>query len=257
MQNNTFSTLFVGQNLIRLVTVDSTNDYLKNLASKSEPLPEGTVIMADHQSQGRGQQNGKWVVEPGKNLTFSIFFKPSFLPIEKQFLLNTAISVGVQTAMHKVLGDGVLIKWPNDIFYKNKKMGGILIENTLSHVGIKQSVIGIGLNVNQQDFDEELAEKATSIINILHQEYDLKILLADICNAIEAAYLRLKAKQYTQLKSLYTDSLYLFNTKAKYRSNGHYFNGTIVGVEETGILLLEIEGEIQRFNFKEIEFIHT
>ncbi len=255
MQNNTFSTLFVGQNLIRLITVDSTSDYLKALASKSEPLPEGTVIMADHQYKGRGQQGSKWLTEAGKNLTFSIFLKPSFLKAETQFLLNIAVSLGINRALSPLLNEQLSIKWPNDVYYGNQKLGGILIENTLSNNNIKHSVVGIGINVNQTQFDGELTGEAISIIQVLDKNFDLQILLSRICETIEAAYLKLKEGQNELLKKQYLDKLYRGKQRALFKSNGRVFEGKITGIEDSGLLLLDINGEIQKFNAKEIVFI--
>ena len=161
MQNNTFSTLFVGQNLIKLSSVDSTNNFLKSLVSNSEPLPEGTVIMADDQYAGRGQQNNIWKAEPGKNLTFSVLLKPTFLPLSQQFLLNMVVSTAINNALSHFLSDGLSVKWPNDIYFRDQKIGGVLIENTIVGNDIKTAIIGIGINVNQQHFEAELTVKAT------------------------------------------------------------------------------------------------
>ncbi|MHB1178435.1 MAG: biotin--[acetyl-CoA-carboxylase] ligase, partial [Daejeonella sp.] len=116
MQNNTFSGLFVGQNLIKLKEVSSTNSFLKDALSKSTPLLEGTVIMADKQFAGRGQTNNVWMSEPGQNLTFSILLNPSFLQIDKQFELNKAISLALNDVLRNYTGDQALIKWPNDAY---------------------------------------------------------------------------------------------------------------------------------------------
>lgn len=256
MQNNTFSTLFVGQNLIRLITVDSTSDYLKSLASKSEPLPEGTVIMADHQYKGRGQQGSNWLTEAGKNLTFSIFLKPAFLKAETQFLLNIAVSLGINWALGPLLiNERLSIKWPNDIYYGNQKLGGILIENALINNHIKHSVVGIGINVNQTQFDKELTREAVSIIQILNKNFDLQILLSRFCETIEAAYLNLKEGENELLKKQYMDKLYRGKQRTLFESNGKVFEGKIIGIEDSGLLLLEINGEMQKFNAKEIAFI--
>ena len=123
MQNNIFSGLFVGQNFVSIKEVDSTNTFLKNLVSNSKPVIEGTVIMAESQYAGRGQQNNGWHAEAGKNLTFSILLKPSFLPLADQFDLTRAISLGVFDALLPLLGDKLKIKWPNDIYYANNKLG--------------------------------------------------------------------------------------------------------------------------------------
>ncbi|RZL46442.1 MAG: biotin--[acetyl-CoA-carboxylase] ligase [Pedobacter sp.] len=257
MQNNTFSTLFVGQNLIKLLAVDSTNNFLKNLVSKSEPLPEGTVIMADDQFAGRGQQENAWHAEPGKNLTFSIFLRPTFLPVNKQFLLNMAVSIAINKALITFLPNHVSVKWPNDIYYGDKKLGGVLIENSLVGTTLKTSIIGIGLNVNQQKFSAELNHKATSLHQILQEDVNLQLLLAEICSQIESLYLQLKAGRYTFLRDAYVDRLYKINKPSLYRQNGEVFEGTIKGVSDLGLLNVERNGKIVRYNFKEIEFINT
>lgn len=257
MQNNTFSTLFVGQNLIKLLAVDSTNNFLKSLVSKSEPLPEGTVIMADDQFAGRGQQENTWHADPGKNLTVSILLKPAFLPLQKHFLLNMTISVAINNALSKFLPNDVRIKWPNDIYYQNKKLGGILIENAIVGSTIKNAVIGIGLNVNQEHFSTELANKATSLHQILQQDVNLEMLLAEICSQIESLYLQLKAGKDTFLRAAYVTKLYKINTPSLYRQNGEVFEGTIKGVTDLGLLHIEQGGEVNQYNFKEIEFLNT
>ncbi|HZX59878.1 MAG TPA: biotin--[acetyl-CoA-carboxylase] ligase, partial [Mucilaginibacter sp.] len=124
--------------------------------SNSKPLPDGTVIMADDQHAGRGQQNNRWHSEPGKNLTFSLLLRPSFLSVTRQFDLTRAVSMGIIEALRPFLGEKLKIKWPNDIYYEDRKMGGILIENTLQSNQIKNSVIGIGLNINQEAFPAEI-----------------------------------------------------------------------------------------------------
>jgi BirA family biotin operon repressor/biotin-[acetyl-CoA-carboxylase] ligase len=255
LQNNTFSTLFVGQNLIKLSEVDSTNNFLKGLVSNSEPLPEGTVIMADNQFAGRGQQQNSWVAEPGKNLTFSLYFKPTFLNIQQQFLFNMAISNGLAEALTTILGAGVKIKWPNDIYYNDQKLVGILIENLISGHTYKSSIVGIGINVNQQKFDPALKNRATSIWQILQKDVSLMGLLSEICNHIEADYLRLKADRYIYLQKAYLEKLYRFGALHNYRHNGEIFEGRIVNVKENGAIVLEIGETEKDFLFKEVEFI--
>ena len=257
MQNNTFSTLFVGQNFIKLKEVDSTNNYLKKLTSNSEPLPEGTVIMADHQFAGRGQQESVWQTEPGKNISASIYLKPSFLPLKKQFYLNMAVSLAVSEALSDFLPHPVMVKWPNDIYYNKKKLGGILIENTLTGSTIKSAVIGIGLNINQQNFTGHLGAKATSLFQILHKEADLEFVMTKIFVYMEKYYLNLKSGKYEFLHQQYLKCLLNYNLSAGYRQNGRVFEGIIRGVEDNGLLNMEIDGNLFTFNFKEIEYIHT
>jgi BirA family biotin operon repressor/biotin-[acetyl-CoA-carboxylase] ligase len=255
LQNNTFSTLFVGQNLIKLLAVDSTNNFLKELLSKSEPLPEGTVIMADEQFSGRGQQQNSWQAEPGKNLTISLFLKPNFISLSQQFYLNMTISLAIYYTLAKHLPDHLSIKWPNDIYYKNQKIGGVLIENTVFGRHFKHTVIGIGLNINQQHFEGHLQQKATSMFQILNKAFNLEQLLSALCSQIESLYLQLKSKKYTNLQQTYVSKLYQLERPSIYRQNGEIFEGIIKGITETGLLQLERNGKIEHYNFKEIEFL--
>ena len=255
LQNNIFSGLFVGQNLLTLKEVDSTNNFLKDLLSNSKPLPEGTVIMADSQYAGRGQQQNKWYSEPGKNLTFSLLLKPSFLNVLDQFDLTRAISLGVADALKPLLGDEVKIKWPNDIYYGDKKLGGMLMENIVQGGKIKNSVIGIGLNVNQENFPVEAAN-AVSVKQILQRDYDLRFLLSEICHHIEAYYLNLKAGKISFVRESYLKRLYWLNEKKSFRSKEEMFDGVINNVKYNGMLVVKNnKGEELEFSLKEIAFV--
>ncbi|MBY0244444.1 MAG: biotin--[acetyl-CoA-carboxylase] ligase [Sphingobacteriaceae bacterium] len=257
MQSNKFSTLFIGQKLIHLTEVDSTNSFLKNLISNSEPLPEGSVIMADAQLAGRGQANNVWHAEPGKNLTFSILLKPTFLTVEQQFNLNIAVSVAIQNTLKKYKKEGFSIKWPNDIYYNDKKIGGILIENILHGNIYKSAIVGIGLNVNQVKFNTEVEDKASSICRILGEELDLQTLLGQIFTELEVAYLQLMQGKYQILLQNYLASLYKLNIISTFRENENYFEGKIIGITKFGQLIVSTNDEDRIFNFKQIEFINS
>jgi len=255
LQNNTFSGLFVGQNLVTLTEIDSTNNFLKQALANSTPLTEGTVIMAESQYAGRGQQQNRWHSEPGKNLTFSILLKPSFLPLNQQFNLTIAVSVGIIKALEKILGPQTKVKWPNDIYFGDSKLGGVLIENIVQGSQIKNTVIGIGLNVNQEIFPPEVPNPA-SVKQILHKDYDLKALLAEICSGIEAAYLALRAGNFEQLRAYYMQKLYWFNELQPFKVQGEAFKGIIELVDESGRLGVSHNGKTQLYSFKEIEFLN-
>ncbi|HEY9196088.1 MAG TPA: biotin--[acetyl-CoA-carboxylase] ligase, partial [Mucilaginibacter sp.] len=242
MQNNIFSGLFVGQNLVTIQQVDSTNTFLKTLLSNSKPVPEGTVIMAEEQYAGRGQLQNRWHSEPGKNLTVSILLAPSFLAIAQQFDITRVVSLGVYEALEPLLGPQLKIKWPNDIYYADRKLGGILIESILQGDRIKNAVIGIGLNINQQSF-EAGAGNAISVKQILHRDYDLKALLLEICGHIEGYYLKLKAGNISLVRNAYLSRLYWLNETKHFRSNGEVFKGTIIDVKAEGLLVVEKAGE--------------
>jgi BirA family biotin operon repressor/biotin-[acetyl-CoA-carboxylase] ligase len=256
LQNNIFSGLFVGQNLVTIKQVDSTNSFLKNLLSNSKPVPEGTVIMAEEQYAGRGQQQNTWHSEPGKNLTFSLLLKPHFLAIGDQFDLNRAASLGVYDALQPILGDGLKIKWPNDIYYGDRKLGGMLIENTIQGGQLKDSVIGIGLNINQENFPSG-ASNATSVKQILQKDYDLTLLLSEICKYIEVYYLKLKAGQIDFVRNAYLSRLYWLNEVKSFESNQQVFNGTVKNVLPNGLLVIEdTNGQQLEFNLKELKFLN-
>jgi BirA family biotin operon repressor/biotin-[acetyl-CoA-carboxylase] ligase len=255
LQNNIFSGLFVGQNFITIKQVDSTNNFLKELASNSKPLIEGTVIMAEDQYAGRGQQQNGWHAEPGKNLTFSILLKPTFLLVTDQFDLVRAVSLGVFEALAPLLGDKLKIKWPNDIYYADQKLGGMLIENMIQGGQIKNAIVGIGLNINQEIFPNHLPN-AISLKQILHQDYDLNSLLTDICRHIEAYYLNLKAGKISFVRESYLKRLYWLNEKKSFRSKEELFDGVINNVKDNGMLVVKNnKGEELEFSLKEIEFM--
>ena len=255
LQNNIFLTLFVGHSLVKLNEVDSTNTYLKNLLSNSKPLIEGTVIMADYQTAGRGQKDNIWESEKGANLTFSVLLRPSFLNINQQFQLNKAISLGVSDVLKEILGELSKIKWPNDIYFKDKKIGGILIENTIKGSFLKESIVGIGLNVNQKEFGLNV-NRATSLSKILHQDYDLNKLLSQLCSSIESRYLQLKAGKNQLLDKNYLDRLFRLNESHQYEIDNKNFKGIIVGVTSTGRLILQLsDGKQIYLDLKEVKFI--
>jgi len=257
LQNNTFSTLFVGQNLIKLSKVDSTNTYLKGMVSNSEPLAEGTVIMAEDQYAGRGQQDMSWIAEPKKNLTFSLLLKPTFLEINDQFILNMLVCIAIKDALQKYTDRLVQVKWPNDIYLDNKKLGGILIENLLSGTVYKSAIVGIGLNINQQQFPPELTLKATSLFQILQADVNLIQLLAEICSHIESGYLKLKAGQYQDLKENYIGNLLNYNKNAWYQHGDQVFEARIMGITGAGQLILSTANAERIYNFKEVQYINN
>jgi len=152
--NSPGNNLFIGKVYIKLNEVNSTNEYAKVLLSKNKPS-EGTVIFAHYQTNGKGQFGKTWKSEKGKNLTFSIILYPNFLEAKRAYSLNQAVSLGLKDCIESQKIP-VSIKWPNDIYYHDKKLGGLLIENGLVGENINYSIIGIGLNVNQTTFSQEI-----------------------------------------------------------------------------------------------------
>ena len=255
MQNNNFLRAFVGQNLVTLQEVDSTNTFLKNILSNSEPVPEGTVIMAESQVAGRGQQQNKWYSTAGQSLAFSILLKPTFVPLNQQFLLTQIISIAVYESLLPLVGNQLKIKWPNDIYIGARKLGGILIENQVQGSTIKNAVIGVGLNINQDNFPD-LVPNAISLRQILQTDYDLKVLLFEICDHVEQWYVKLRQGNYSLINEAYLRAMYLLNKHSRFKVQDTIFEGVITGVSANGLLQVLHSGLTTAYNLKEIQFLH-
>lgn len=254
LQNNTISGAFVGQNILTYKEITSTNDLMKQLVANSKPVPEGTVIMAESQTAGKGQQQNGWHSEAEKNLTFSLLLNPLFLSPQNSFNIIAAIGLGVIRPLQNILGNQVRLKWPNDIYYKQQKLGGILIENNIVGNTIKSSVIGIGININQENFPAHLPNPV-SIKQVLQQNYAIKEVLLQICAGIEFYYLKLKAGKSEEIKQEYLDNLYGFGQELKFQTKDEIFKGKICAVNSCGLLGVKKENETVFFDLKQIKFI--
>jgi BirA family transcriptional regulator, biotin operon repressor / biotin---[acetyl-CoA-carboxylase] ligase len=248
------NTLFTGKLIKYLPSCHSTNDIAVQMIQSENMVFEGTVIITDNQTAGRGQRGNIWEASTGENLTFSLILKPNFLKASDQFQLNVAVSMGVFDFLNEFIDENLKVKWSNDIYYGDNKMGGILIENSLQGYQIGYSIIGIGLNINQTEFTNE---KATSLKKITQNplKYDLSELLKKLLENIEINYLRIKNNQYDSLKIKYLANLYRFQEYHYFRKNGQQFLGQIVGIDETGKLGIESDGNVIYFDFKEMEFV--
>jgi BirA family biotin operon repressor/biotin-[acetyl-CoA-carboxylase] ligase len=244
-------TLFLGKVLVYVPQCHSTNSLAAELSQKEEP-GEGTLVITDDQTAGKGQRGNSWESEPGKNLTFSVILKPGFLQAKEQFQINRVISLGIADFLVQKGIPEVSIKWPNDILIAEKKICGILIENHVSGNSIHYSIAGIGLNVNQQYFTHP---KASSVRLISGHEYLLNDELHLLLGCLEARYLELKARHYINLEDDYSELLYRRNETHKFISMNEEFEGTITGVDEVGRLRIKINGEEKVFGVKEISFL--
>lgn len=244
----------IGIQIIRLATVNSTNNYANGQLVENE-LPDGTVFLAYEQSAGRGQMNNFWESEPGKNLTFSIVVYPDFLDIRRQFMLSKVVTLGIYKALDKYVAN-LRIKWPNDIYAGYKKLGGILIENSIMYSSIKSSVIGIGINVNQTDFMSN-APNPVSLKTLTNQQFDCDQILAEVLSGIDFYYSLLRDGEEERIDREFISVLYRVNEKHWFRAEEVVFKGEIIGVNEIGQLLIrKNDGEILDFHFKEVEFLH-
>jgi len=239
--------------IVRLQVTDSTNNYA-NQQIRSNDVSEGTVFLAYEQTTGRGQSGNFWESEPGKNLTFSIVFHPHFLEIRHQFLLSKVVTLGIYSALNKYV-DNLSIKWPNDIYAGNKKLGGILIENSVMSGILQCSVIGVGLNVNQVQFCSP-APNPVSLSILTNQHFDLEVLLTELLSGINSYYMLLRNGGLRQIDTEFMTALYFLNKSHRFRSETEVFNGVITGVNEIGQLLIRrADGRILEFHFKEVEFL--
>lgn len=265
MQFTKNSLFFPGLNFISLKTVDSTNRFAKDLLSNSRPVADGTVILAETQTAGRGQMTGSWLSESGKNLTFSIIVHPSFVLPEQQFLLNKVVALSVFDLLSGIV-DGLYIKWPNDIICSEGKLSGILIENILQGAAIKSSVIGIGINLNQIQFPEGSGQ-ATSLKLVTGADYAPDLILNNFMVFFERRYSALCQALTGEkpvgpgLRALvgtdadYLQALYGYQQEKKYEVAGRQIRGKIVGISESGEVLLESDGKTSAFWLKEIKLI--
>lgn len=248
-------TLFTGNNTIRLPIVESTNAYAQDLARQLK-VPEGTVVITDNQTLGRGQRGNSWFCEPGKNLTFSLILYPPDLAADNQFVLTQLVSLAIADYVKSEYSkpDEVKIKWPNDIYVGNKKIAGILIENSLRGNLLSNSIIGIGLNINQLDFGEL---KATSLALLTAKNFDLNASLEKVCSAIEARYLQWINKKQLILNAEYQKNLYLIQEPASFEIENRKVDGKIIGVNKSGKLLLSLipNFEVLELGIKEIKFL--
>jgi BirA family transcriptional regulator, biotin operon repressor / biotin---[acetyl-CoA-carboxylase] ligase len=246
------NTLFLGKEIIYMPSCHSTNDIAMQLIKKAD-TQEGTIVLTDDQTQGRGQRGNQWVSEAGSNLIMSVILKPKFLRAQDQFALNILASLSVKEAInHFIPESSVKVKWPNDVLINDKKSTGILIENSIQGNSISHSVIGIGVNVNQEKMD---FEKATSMFLQAGQKFDMNDFLEILIIRMEQNYLQLKNGAYYQLKSKYLQHLFGYRVERNYRSE-YLFKGQIEDVDDNGRLLIRTSNALKLFDFKEVEFIY-
>lgn len=245
--------LCIGNVILDLPECVSTNEYAKSLCSKSEPI-EGTVVLTDKQTDGKGQIGNKWQSEPYQNLTFSIVLKPTFLKPEQQFILSKIVSLACVETLEHFSEEKFLVKWPNDIYFKDKKLGGILIENTLSGNKISNSIVGIGLNINQEYF--EALPQASSLKNVAERSFDLKEVLTFLLKKIDTYYFQLRQGKTETINQNYLNKLLGYQQKMKFLEKDVSFEAKVNGVNELGQLVLELENGYERvYNFKEIAWV--
>ncbi len=245
--------MMTGKNTIFLTEVESTNNYANQLVL-SKAAEHGTVVLAQYQKKGKGQQGNSWESEPGKNLLASIILFPDFLSAAKQFYLSKIASLSIVDFL-KTETSGITIKWPNDIYIKNKKVAGILIENAIKGHNLSSSIIGIGLNLNQELFVTD-APNPVSLKQVSTKDYEIENIAETIFDNMIHWYQILKTGSFDEIDSAYFNQLYRANEWAIFAKSGEQFEARINGIGEFGQLILEeSNGSLSEYMFKEVEFV--
>ena len=245
------NTLIIGKVLDHQEKCLSTNSYAKKLIAKSKPL-EGTVVITDNQTEGRGQFGNSWQSEADQNIALSVIVYPKLSAVQ-QFYLSKVASLACVKALKNITNLDFEIKWPNDIYYGNLKVGGLLIENQLAGSQISNSVIGIGINLNQEAFDN--LPQAASITQLVRYVLNRKKCTAILLEHLDAAYLMLHQGRLSDIDTEYHECLKAYQTDFKFKENRVAKTGFLKGVNTQGQLEVIEDGKERVFNFKEIEWV--
>lgn len=244
---------FIGRPLLEYESLDSTNTFSQELVSKSNPT-EGTTVLAHYQSSGKGQYGRVWESKAKENITLSIILVPTFLEIRNQFYLNVISSLAVADLLEYYVKDIVKIKWPNDVYVVDNKISGILIQNNLQGLSIVNSVVGIGINVNQEVFHKDIPNP-TSIKKECGDQVDLSELRELLFGIFEKYYGQLKNGEQGQLREQYQKRLYKKGVSSRFKLNDKTINGVIHSINDLGQLVIEIDGKQESFSKTEIQYL--
>ena len=241
--------------IIKLDAIDSTNSYLKDISLKTIPK-DFTVVIAESQTNGRGQMGTQWQTESSKNLTFSVFKDVSFLKVSEQFFISMVTALAVSKALQELHAPKIKIKWPNDILSENYKIAGILIENIIKSDTLLGSVIGIGLNVNQKFFDN--LPHASSLHLITGILYSKEEVFHHILKHLKLYFEQLESGDFENLKAEYESQLFRIKKPSTFKtSTNQKFSGFIEGVRDDGKLKLRLEDDIlNTYDLKEIQLLY-
>jgi BirA family transcriptional regulator, biotin operon repressor / biotin---[acetyl-CoA-carboxylase] ligase len=245
----------IGTKIIALEEVDSTNRYLAKFIHKENIVSEGLVITARAQLSGKGQGKNSWESEAAKNIAMSFLIKPVMIPASDNFAICIFVSLAVRDFVNFYTKELITIKWPNDIYYKNLKIAGILIENTVLSNVVSLSIIGIGININQEIFMSN-APNPVSLKNINGKTYNLSSCLKKLCSFLDSRYAQLKSGNFPEQKKQYLENLYGWGNWIKLTKGNTVFTARIKGISPYGHLIVEEEnGSVSEFEQKEIGFV--
>lgn len=241
--------------IIKLNAIDSTNDFLKNM-TRNEAVENFAVVVTHNQTKGKGQMGSTWNSEIGKNLIMSVLVKDLLDNVDEIFHLNVAISLAVIQVLEEFKIPKISIKWPNDIMSDNKKIAGILIENSFKSDNTIESIVGIGLNVNQKEFSN--LPKASSLSVITNLEFDLDVILNKILFQIKRNCALISSNQSTYLWQKYHDNLFKKGLPMAFEDvNKNQFMGIIQEISIDGRLKLLLEDDSFKFyELKQIQMLY-
>lgn len=238
--------------MLELDTVDSTNNYLKRY--HDSVARKVTLVTAEYQTAGRGSASNTWESATGRNLLFSLLTYPRMVEAGQMFVLSEIISLAVCDALNEFVS-GVSIKWPNDIYYQDSKMAGVLIENELEGKVVSNCIMGVGINVNQTKFESD-APNPISLAQILGHEVERRFVLEKVVEHFMHYYGWLESRRNVEIHDLYLNQLYRMSQQHEYQDATGRFRASIQNVEPTGhLVLVDTEGETRRYEFKEVRFI--
>lgn len=242
---------FIGPHRIHLDECESTNDLADTLLGQGL-LKHGSVISTDYQTAGKGQAGNVWLSEPNVNIACSAVLQPSFLEISRQFFLNIIASLAVHDVLSAQISGNLSIKWPNDIMLNDKKVCGILVKNHITGKSISNTIVGIGINVNQEHLP---VEKATSMFIEAKKRFKIERIYEYLFKALAHRYSELEASGFDHLKGEYLSSLYWKDEPHYYKSGAREFKGVLTGIDEVGRLKVKKNGTEAAYSMKEIAYV--
>ena len=243
----------VSPEIIQPEETESTSSYLKEIL-KQRQLPECSVVITNRQTAGRGQPGNAWISNPGENLTFSMILYPEMIAAPEQFIISKMVAVAITDVLSEIIPE-VSIKWPNDIYHQDRKLGGILIENTLSGQNISHAIVGTGININQISFPQSLPNPV-SLRQITRREHELLPLFERIFYSLTEHYELLVNDETETIREKYLDRLYRKQGWHQYKDANGAFTAKFSRIGPAGHLFLQRKnGEISKYAFKEVEYI--
>lgn len=240
----------IGRKLILLDEIDSTNNYTAKLLNDGK-MAHGTVILADKQTNGRGQRGNNWFSDAGNQFTCSIYVETAFLSAERYWILNLAVALAVQETIQSLITEKVAIKWPNDLLVTDKKMAGILIETQWRSGTIQGAIIGIGINLNS----ETTLNSSCALHDFRTEQLKPIDLIPSLLSAMQRNWQRLIAGNWNDIITEYQHQLWKKDeSQLVENAAGEKMNGIIRGIDGTGNLLVETNEKIQSYGLKELKF---